>query len=93
MPPQETSPVWNSGEELGKPFSAGARAVGISFPKSSLTKVKPWNSSWLMALTTTGSIGVSCGSSDVKSLSKLVASVGAFYTSHDKNTENYFKNT
>jgi ABC-type multidrug transport system fused ATPase/permease subunit len=40
---------------------------------------KSRNSSWLNALTIIGSIGVKVGSSDVKSLSKLLVSRSSFY--------------
>ena len=50
----------------------------LSLPYSELMKENPLNSSWLMALMIVGSIGVKIGSSDVKSLSKLFASVRDF---------------
>ena len=49
--------------------------VALSLPKSVLMKEKSRNSSWLIALTMSCSTGVSTGSSDVKSLSKLFASI------------------
>ena len=60
-------------------FGVGAAADdGWNFPKSSLIKEKPANSSWLIALMMAGSTGVSVGSSDVKSLSKFAVSVRDF---------------
>ena len=49
--------------------------------QSLLINEKSRNSSWLNALTIIGSIGVKVGSSDVKSLSKLLVSRSSFYFS------------
>jgi len=69
-----------SGSAVGRVFGAdNAVDDGWNLPKSSLIKEKPANSSWLMALMMAGSTGVSVGSSEVKSLSKLAVSVRDFY--------------
>jgi len=59
--------------------AANTDDAGWNLPKSSLMKEKPANSSWLIALIMAESTGVSVGSSDVKSLSKLAVSVRDFY--------------
>jgi len=64
---------------LGVDTAATTVDDGWNFPKSSLMKENPANSSWLMALMMAGSTGVSVGSSDVKSLSKFAVSVRDFY--------------
>jgi len=69
-----------SASAAGRVFGAdNAVDDGWNLPKSSLIKEKPANSSWLIALMMAGSTGVSVGSSEVKSLSKLAVSVRDFY--------------
>lgn len=61
--------------------SGGAGGGGVRCSRgfqSALTNEKSRNSSWFIALMISGSIGVSTGSSDVKSLSKLLISLSSF---------------
>ena len=62
----------------GASADCGGSMRRLSLPYSELMKENPLNSSWLMALMMVGSMGVRIGSSDVKSLSKLFASVRDF---------------
>jgi hypothetical protein len=59
-------------------LGAGESLVLRATRQSELTNEKSRNSSWFIALTIIGSIGVSTGSSDVKSLSKLLVSLSSF---------------